>query len=93
MHAAARAFRNTPLPQSAIFRGFYMIWERLSQKGTSFIAIFIALVFLVFAFFDIRYRYFHLCIAVLALIYAYRQFKKRDTPFERHERELRRKTM
>jgi hypothetical protein len=70
-----------------------MIWEMLAQKGTSYIAFFFALMFLVFAFFDIRYRYFHLCIAVVAFIYGYRQLKKRDTPFEKHEREIRRKNM
>ncbi len=70
-----------------------MVLEKLSQKGSSLVAFFIALVFLVLAYLDVRYRYFLLCVAVLALIYGYRQFKKRDTPFERHERELRRKTM
>ena len=54
-------------------------------------AFFIALLFLVFAFFYIQYSYFHICVAVVAFIYGYRQFKKRDTPFEKRERELRRK--
>jgi hypothetical protein len=70
-----------------------MVLERLSQKGSSFIAFFIALVFLVLTVWDVRYRYFFLCVAILAFIYGCRQFKKRDTPFERHEREIRRKTM
>jgi predicted membrane protein len=70
-----------------------MIRDTLAQKGTSLTAFFIALMFLVFAFFYIQYRYLHICIAVLALIYGYRQLKKRDTPFEKRERELRRKTM
>jgi len=75
------------------FRGYSMLLQRLSQKGSSFIAFFIALVFLVLALLDVRYRYFFFCVAALGLIYGYRQFKRRDTPFERHERELRRKTM
>lgn len=70
-----------------------MIWEILAQKSTSFIAFFFALVFLVFAVFDVQHRYFHLCVALLAFIYGYRKLKKRDTPFERHERELRRKDL
>jgi predicted membrane protein len=70
-----------------------MIRDTLAQKGASLTAFFIALMFLVFAFFYIQYRYFHICIAVLALIYGYRQLKKRDTPFEKRERELRSKRM
>jgi predicted membrane protein len=70
-----------------------MIREKLLQKGPSLTAFFITLVFLVFAFFYIQYRYLHLAVAVLAFIYGYRQLKKHDTPFEKRERELRRKTM
>ena len=70
-----------------------MIWETVAQKSSSLIAFFIALLFLVFAVLDVRYRYFHLCVAIVAFVYGYRQFKKRDTPFERRERELRRKAL
>jgi hypothetical protein len=70
-----------------------MIWEMLSQKGTSILAFIVGLVFLVLAFFDARYRYFHLCVSVLAFLYGYRHLRKRDTPFEKRERELRRKTL
>ena len=70
-----------------------MIRDTLAQKTTSLTAFFIALMFLVFAFFYVQYLYFHLCIAILALIYGYRQLKKRDTPFEKRERELRSKRM
>ena len=56
-------------------------------------AIAVALIFIAFSFLHSQYKYFHLCVAIVALVYAYRQFKKRDTPFEKHERELRRKTM
>jgi hypothetical protein len=53
----------------------------------------VALGFVVIAFLDIRYRYFYICVAVVALLYGYRQFRKNDTPFERREREIRRKNM
>lgn len=68
-----------------------MIWEKLAQKSTSYTAFLVALVFLVFAFLDLRYRYFCLCVAILCFIYGFKKLKKRDTPFERHERETRRK--
>jgi hypothetical protein len=68
-----------------------MAW--ISQKGTGLIAGFIGLLFVAFSFLYSPYRYFHLCVAIVAFAYGYRQLKKRDTPFERHERELRRKTM
>jgi predicted membrane protein len=80
-------------PGPAIFRGFSMIRDKLAQKGSSLTAFFIALVFLVFAFFYIQYRYLHICIAVLAFVYGFRQLKRRDTPFEKRERELRSKNM
>ncbi len=53
----------------------------------------VGLGFIGIAFLDSQYRYFYLCIAIIALVYGYKQFKKRDTPFERREREIRRKTM
>ena len=70
-----------------------MIREKLAQKSTSLTAFFIALLFLVFAFFYTQYIVLHICIAVLAIIYGFRQLKRRDTPFEKRERELRSKTM
>jgi len=38
-------------------------------------------------------RYFYLFIALLAILYGYKQLKKHDTPFERHERDLRRRKL
>jgi 4-hydroxybenzoate polyprenyltransferase len=67
--------------------------EWISQKGAGITALIVGLVFTLMAFFDNQYRYFYLCIAILALIYGYKKIKKRDTPFERRERELRRKTL
>jgi 4-hydroxybenzoate polyprenyltransferase len=70
-----------------------MNWERISEKSASLMAFVVGLGFLVAAFFDSQYRYFHLVVAILALYFGYRQFKKRDTPFQKRERELRRKRL
>jgi 4-hydroxybenzoate polyprenyltransferase len=67
--------------------------EWISQKGTSLTAIVIGLGFAAIAFVHSQYRYFYLCVAIVALVYGYKQFRRRDTPFERREREMRRKTM
>lgn len=56
-------------------------------------AIVAGLIFIAFAFLHSQFRYFHLCVAIVAFVYGYRQFKKRITPFEKRERELRRKTL
>jgi len=56
-------------------------------------AIAVGLAFIAFAFLFSQYRYVHLCVAIVALLYAYKQFKKRDTPFEKREREIRGKVM
>jgi hypothetical protein len=65
----------------------------ISQKGKGLLVGCIGLLFVVFAFLHGQYRYFHICVAIVAFVYAYRLLKQRDTPFEKHERELRRKTM
>jgi len=67
--------------------------EWVSQKGASLLAIVVGLGFLAVGIYDSRYRYFYLVVAIIAFLYAYRKFKKRDTPFEKHERDLRRKMM
>ncbi|MBN1568374.1 MAG: hypothetical protein JXA73_11050 [Acidobacteria bacterium] len=67
--------------------------EWISQKSAGFIGILAGLLFTAFAYFHSQYRYFHLCVAIAAFVYAYRQFRKRITPFEKRERELRRKTL
>ncbi len=56
-------------------------------------ALFVGLGFIAVAFFYRQYMYFFFCLAIIAFVYGYRQFRRRDTPFERHEREMRRKTM
>jgi len=70
-----------------------MNWQFVSQKAPSFTAFFVGLVFLALAALDVRHRYFHLSVVLVALFYGYRQWKKRDTPFEKRERELRRKNL
>jgi hypothetical protein len=65
----------------------------ISQKGAGLMAILVGLLFIAFSFLHSQYRYFHICVAIVAFVYGYRQFKKQDTPFERRERELRRKAL
>jgi 4-hydroxybenzoate polyprenyltransferase len=70
-----------------------MNMEWISEKGASLTAFAIGLGFIGLSFLYGKYRYFLLCAAIVALIYGYKQFKKRGTPFERRERELRRKRL
>jgi 4-hydroxybenzoate polyprenyltransferase len=65
----------------------------ISEKGASLMAFVIALALLAAAFAYSQYRYFFVCVAIVAFAYGYRQFRKQDTPFEKHERELRRRTL
>jgi 4-hydroxybenzoate polyprenyltransferase len=65
----------------------------VSEKGASLMAFVAALALLATAFFYPQYRYVFICVAVVAFIYGYRQLRKQDTPFEKHERELRRRTL
>lgn len=70
-----------------------MNWEWISEKGAGLTAVVIGLGFLLAAYLDRRYRYFHVCVAAAAFVYAYRQFKRPVTPFEKRERELRRRRL
>ncbi len=70
-----------------------MIWEWIAEKGASLVALLIGLGLIGVSFLDPQYRYFFLCVALVALAYGYRLYKKRDTPFERREREMKRKQM
>jgi 4-hydroxybenzoate polyprenyltransferase len=67
--------------------------EWISEKGTSLLAAVVGLGFIVIAYLNSQYRYFHLCVAIVVLVYAYKRFKRRDTPFERREREARRRRL
>ncbi len=70
-----------------------MNFEWIAKKSTGLMAIIVALGLIAVAFMESRYRFLYICCAVIALIYGFKQFKKRDTPFEKRERELKRKTM
>jgi len=70
-----------------------MNMEWISEKGTSLMACIVGLGFIAIAFLDSQYRYFHLVVAVVAFVYAYKRFKRHDTPFERREREARRRRL
>jgi hypothetical protein len=70
-----------------------MNMEWISEKGASLTAFLFGLGFIIVSIFSRQYRYLFLCFAICCLIYGYRQFKRRDTPFEKHERELRRKRL
>jgi hypothetical protein len=70
-----------------------MIWEWVAEKGTSLLAFLIGLGCIGVSFLEPQYRYFFLCLAVLALIYGCKKYRKHDTPFERHEREMKRKQL
>jgi hypothetical protein len=67
--------------------------EWISEKGSSLIAFVVGLGFAAIAYLDAQYRYFHLVVAIVAFGYGYKQLKKQDTPFERREREIRRKRL
>ncbi len=70
-----------------------MNWEWISQKSAGLIAIAAGLALIAVGFFNRQYRYVFLCVAVVVLVYGYKQLKKRCTPFERREREIRRRTL
>ena len=65
----------------------------ISEKGAGLMAFLVAFGLLAVAFAYSQYRYVFLCVAVVAFAYGCKQLKKRDTPFEKHERELRRRTL
>jgi hypothetical protein len=64
--------------------------EWISEKGTSLTAFAIGFGFLGLSFLFSQYRYVHLCVALFAFVYGFKQFRKRQTPFEKRERESRR---
>ena len=70
-----------------------MFWEWIAQKGPSLLALLIGLGFVGVSFLYPQYRYFFLFIALVAIAYGCKQFRKHDTPFERREREMKRKQM
>jgi hypothetical protein len=70
-----------------------MIWEWIAAKGTSLMSFVIGLGFLGIAAIYGEYRYFFLCVALISIYIGVKQLRKQDTPFQKHEREMRRKQM
>jgi hypothetical protein len=70
-----------------------MIWQWIAEKSASMLAFVIALGFIGMGCYYSQYRFVCFCIALIAIAYGYKQLKKRDTPFERREREMRRKSL
>jgi len=67
--------------------------EWVSEKSTGLMWLLVAVLFVAFAFLYDTYRYVHICVAIVAFVFACKQLRKRNTPFERREREIRRKNM
>jgi hypothetical protein len=61
-----------------------------SDRIPGLLATLVGLGFIGIAYLDAQYRYFHLVVAVVALCYGYKRLSRRETPFERREREMRR---
>jgi hypothetical protein len=67
-----------------------MNMEWIAQKGSSLTAFAVAIGLLGLSFYHSQYRYLYLCVALAVFVCGIKLFKKRETPFERRERELRR---
>ncbi len=65
----------------------------ISEKSASLMAFVVVLGLLAAAFLFSEYKYFFFCVALVVFAYGFKQLKKQDTPFEKRERELRRRTM
>jgi hypothetical protein len=70
-----------------------MIWEWIAEKGASLLAFLIGLGLIGVSFLEPQYRYFFLCLSLIAIVYGCKRLKKHDTPFERREREMKRKQL
>jgi hypothetical protein len=70
-----------------------MIWEWMAVKGPSLIAFLVGIGLIGIAYLEIQYRYFFVACAIIAFVYGYKQLRRHDTPFQKHEREMRRKQM
>jgi hypothetical protein len=70
-----------------------MIWEWIAVKGPGLIGFVLGLGLIGIAYLENQYRYLFIVAAILAFLYGFRQFRRHDTPFQRHEREIRRKQM
>ncbi len=70
-----------------------MIWDWIAEKSTALTAFLVALAFICAAFFYYQFRFIFICLALIAIAYGFKQMKKHVTPFQRHEREMRRKQL
>jgi hypothetical protein len=70
-----------------------MNMEWISEKGASLLAFAVGLGLIGMSFVDSPYRFLFFFVAIGVLIYAYKRFKRHETPFEKHERELRKKRL
>jgi len=61
------------------------MWEKIP----SILAFLIGLGFVGVSILDAKYRYLYILLGILAFYYGYRNWKRKETPFERKERELR----
>ncbi len=64
-------------------------WDR----SIGVLSAFIALGLVLWVFFDVRNVLVYLLLALAASVLAHKRIKKRETPFERKEREMRRMRM
>ncbi len=62
----------------------------ISERSAPLLAVVIGLGFIGIAYIDAQYRYFHLVVALAAFWFAYKRLTRRETPFEKREREMRR---
>ncbi len=62
----------------------------ISERSAPLLAIVIGLGFIWIAYIDAQYRYFHLVVALICFGFAYKRLTRRETPFEKREREMRR---
>ncbi len=66
-------------------------WSANKLQGGCWI--FAGLLVLIYAFYDATYRYVFLVAGIGLLLYGQHVFRKRETPFERRQRELKRTQM
>jgi hypothetical protein len=59
------------------------------EKMQSLLAFLIGLGFVGVSILDSQYRYLYILLGILAFFYGYRNLKRKETPFERKEREMR----
>jgi len=59
------------------------------DKAPSLVAFVIGLGLIGIALLDAQYRYLYILLAIVAFYYGYRYLRRKETPFERKEREMR----